>query len=72
MISAVFTIVAVSLGVVSLTTFGYGARDIVVILVPMGIGVAAFFTGLTYLGTWTARRLNRDHENKKDGPENTN
>ncbi len=57
MIAALFTLIAVFFGVSSLTAFGYGAWDIVVILVPVGIGVALFLTGLIYFGAWSARKL---------------
>lgn len=68
MIAALFTLIAVFFGISSLTAFGYGAWDILVILLPMGIGVALFFTGLTYFGAWTARKLNE----KSDGDDNGN
>jgi len=72
-IAAVFTLVAAFFGVSSLTAFGFGAWDIVVILVPMAIGVALFFWGVLRFGLWTARALNRagDGEGrgkKQDGP----
>lgn len=65
MFSAVLVLIAVSLGVKSLTAFGYGAWDIVVILVPMAVLVALFFTGVTYLGFWSVRRLNETAETSK-------
>ena len=59
MFSAVLVLIAVFLGVKSLTAFGYDAWDIVVILAPMAVLVALFFTGVTYLGLWSVRRLNK-------------
>ena len=72
MISAVLVLIAVSIAIKSLTAFGFGSWQIVEILVPMGIGVAVFFAGVTYLGLWSVRRLNRstaDSPERKDGRE---
>lgn len=68
MLSAVLVLIAAFLGVKSLTAFGYGAGDIVAILVPMALLVALFFTGLTYVGLWSARRLNRASAPSKTEP----
>lgn len=62
MLSAVLVLIASFLGVKSLTAFGFGAWDIVVILAPMALLVALFFTGVTYVGVWSVRRLNRGAE----------
>lgn len=69
MIATLFTLIAVSFGVFSLTTFGYNAWDIFVILVPMGIGVALFLVALTYFSSWTARWLNRDEPEEESAKE---
>lgn len=61
-LSAVLVFIAVFVGVKSLTAFGYGSWDIVVILAPVAILVALFFTGVTYAGLWSVRWLNRAAE----------
>jgi len=66
MISALLVLFAVFVGVSSLSAFGYSAWEIVVILVPMAILVALFFTGVTYFGLWSVRRLNRAAEQKAE------
>jgi len=66
MISALLVLFAVFVGVSSLSAFGYSAWEIVVILVPMAILVALFFTGVTYFGLWSVRRLNRAAERKAE------
>ena len=68
MIAALFTLIAAFFGVSSLTAFGFDAWDIVVILVPMAVGVALFFTGMTYFGVWTSRLLNRRAETGHEDP----
>lgn len=68
MLSALLVLIAVVVGVSSLTAFGFGGWDIVVILVPMAIGVALFVWGVTRFGVWTARMLNRS-ESDSPGPD---
>lgn len=62
MVAAVLVLIAVFVGVKSLTAFGYGAREIFGLLGPTAILVALFFTGLTYGALWWVRRLNRGSE----------
>ena len=66
MAAALFTVAAVALGVASLGAFGYGAWDVVVILVPMAVGVALFVAAVTCFGLWSVRWLNRVG---REGPE---
>lgn len=71
MISALLTLIAVFFGVSSLTAFGFGGWDILVILVPMAVGVTLFFWGVTCFGVWSARMLNRSEKGSGDS-EGTN
>lgn len=62
MVSAIFTLAAVFLGVTSLTAFGFDWWEIVKILVPVGLAVAFFSWLIFWLGRRSARWLNREDE----------
>jgi len=62
MLSTLLVLIAVFFGISSLTAFGFGGWDIVVILVPMAVGVALFVWGVTRFGIWSARMLNRPEQ----------
>lgn len=71
MISAFFVLIAVFVGISSLTAMGLGGQEILRLIAPVGIGVALFFAGFTYFGYWAARRLRQsgvydDHSQKPD------
>lgn len=68
LVATVFTLVAVFVGVMTLSAFGFSWWEVVKILVPMGLGVAAVSWLIFFLGVRSARWLNRDHQ---DGEEST-
>lgn len=65
MLSALLVLIAVFFGISSLTAFGFGGGDILVILIPMAIGVAVFVVAILRFGEWTAKLLNRDGDPPK-------
>lgn len=78
-VSALFVLAAVAIGFQTLGAFGYGAKDLVILLAPPAIGVVLFVVIMFYFGGWTARMLaktsevsheaERDEKEKRQSPE---
>lgn len=61
-VAALFVLVAVTLGLVSLAGFGFSFSEMIALLAPVAVGVAAFSYLVLLLGRWSLRWLNRDDE----------
>lgn len=70
MLATILVIIAVSLGVYSLSDhFGLSASSILSLIIPVAIGVALLTVGLVVFGFWSVRKLNEanDQTVQRDG-----
>lgn len=73
MIATVFVLIAVSLGIYSLSDhFGLSASGIVALIVPVAIGVVVLTIGLVFFGFWSVKKLNQADEQMPSGDANRN